>query len=169
MPSYQMRLVLFMCLVLFVGFVLHGCLFYYLLERNIEGNLVHTAVDLKALWELFKPAIIVTNGVSLIVISFLMFVTAILISHKLVGPILKISGYLKRVSMGELDLPVLRLRERDEGQILCDAANEVGENFKNRFLEIKRLKDSLSEEDPLKKQLTNVLAGITLEEDEEKN
>lgn len=164
LPSYQMRLVLFMCLVLFVGFILHGFLFYYLIERNMQSSSIGAGVDLKAVWELFKPAIIVTNGVSLVVMSFLMFVVAILISHKLAGPMLKISGYLKRLATGELALPSLRLREKDEGQMLCDAANEVGETFKEKFLELRKLRDSLGAEDPSRALLDDILAGVSLEQ-----
>jgi methyl-accepting chemotaxis protein len=164
MPSYQIRLVLFMCLVLFVGFLLHGFLFYYLIERNMQSSALGSGIDLKAVWELFKPAIIVTNGVSLIVMSFLVFMVAILISHKLAGPMLKISGYLKRLANGELSSPSLRLREKDEGQVLCDAANEVGQSFKEKFVELRVVRDSLKEEDPLRARLDNVLAGVSLEQ-----
>ena len=92
----------------------------------------------------------------------------IFISHRIIGPIFKIGKHLKKISEGQLNLSALRLRDGDEGQILCDMMNEVQDNFRQRFLKLKNLEQSLNETDSKEKQqiaseIAKALDGIQLD------
>lgn len=163
MPSYQIRLTAFMCLVIFIGFILHGCLLYYIAGKNIQNGFFAGANEMRQVWDILKPAVIVTNGVSFIVMSVFMFLVAIFISHKLAGPILKISGHLKKIASGKLPSSTLKLREHDEGQLLCDTVNELQTGYRATFLSIKQVADSMNAQDPAKTKLDEILSEIEFE------
>ncbi len=168
LPSYQIRLVAFMSLVLFIGSILHGFFLYRITSKNIQEGFLSAHNRLRSTWEILKPAIIVTNGLSFLLMSVMLLILTIFISHRLIGPMFKVAGQLKKISAGNLQHASLRLREGDEGQVLCEAVNELQDKYRQRFIKLRKLRASLDEGKPdpaqLKTQIDDILGEIELDE-----
>ena len=168
LPSYQIRLVAFMSLVLFIGSILHGFFLYRITSKNIQEGFLSAHNRLRSTWEILKPAIIVTNGLSFLLMSVMLLILTIFISHRLIGPMFKVAGQLKKISAGNLQHASLRLREGDEGQVLCEAVNELQDKYRQRFIKLRKLRVSLNEGKPdpeqLKTQIDDILSEIELDE-----
>lgn len=168
LPSYQIRLVAFMSLVIFFGSILHGFFLYQITSKNIQDGFLSAHNRLRSTWEILKPAIIVTNGLSFLLMSVILLILTIFISHRLIGPMFKVAGQLKRISSGKLHQASLRLRAGDEGQVLCEAVNELQDKFRQRFIKLRKLRAELDtgscDKDFLKKQIDDILGEIELDE-----
>ena len=167
MPSYQIKLVGFMVLIVFLGSLLHGFFLYHITSKNIQESFMSAHNRLRSTWEILKPAIIVTNSLSFLLISIFLLIVTVFISHRIIGPIFKVGKHLKKISEGQLNLSTLRLRDGDEGQILCDMMNEVQDNFRQRFLQLDELEKSLKASNDKEKieiacKISQALDGIKL-------
>ncbi|HNX75000.1 MAG TPA: hypothetical protein PLM07_05440 [Candidatus Rifleibacterium sp.] len=168
LPSYQIRLVAFMSLVIFLGSILHGFFLYRITSKNIQEGFLSAHNRLRSTWEILKPAIIVTNGLSFMLMSIMLFILTVFISHRLIGPMFKVAGQLKKISAGKLQESALRLRDGDEGQVLCEAVNELQDKYRQRFIKLRQLRSSLDAGKPdaeqLKKTVDEILNEIELDE-----
>ncbi len=168
LPSYQIRLVGFLILVFLVGTLIHGFFLYKITARTVEEGFFSAHNRLRSTWEILKPAIIVTNGVSFLLISLALLVVTTLTSHRLIGPVVKIAGRLREMAAGRFDLPPLRLRAGDEGQLLSEAANQVQEAVRQRLRPLAALREALAAgKEPdygqIRATLETALAGVTLD------
>ena len=133
LPSYQMRLVGFLILVMFIGTLVHGFFLYRITAKTVEQGFFSAHNRLRSTWEILRPAIVVTNGLSFLLISLSLLLVTIFTSHRLIGPIFKIASRVRQLSSGRFDLAPVKLRKGDEGQILSDAVNELQESMTSRF------------------------------------
>lgn len=160
LPSYQLKLVGFMSLVVFIGSILHGFFLYRITSKNIQEGFLSAHNRLRSTWEILKPAIVVTNGLSFLLITIFILIITIFISHKIIGPIFKIAGHIKKLSSGSLNLPALRLRKGDEGSVLCESVNELQDKFRQRFVRLKKLKESVDSDKLSKEEISQGIADI---------
>ncbi len=141
LPSYQIRLVGFLILVLFLGSMLHGFFLYKITAKTITEGFFSAHNRFRSTWEVLKPAVILTNGLYFLLVSLAFLVVTIFISHRLIGPIFKIAARIRKLSEGRLGLSPLQLRKGDEGQVLSDAVNQLQRDYQERFrilLELRR-------------------------------
>jgi methyl-accepting chemotaxis protein len=143
LPSYQIKLMGFLTALLFAGSVLHGFLLYLMTSRSIQEGFLSSHNRLRSTWEILKPAIVLANGVSFLVLALLLMAFSILISHRLIGPIFKIANRLRDLTEGRLHSPPLKLRRGDEGKIMCEAVNQLQVAWIERMSGLQRLREQL--------------------------
>lgn len=149
LPSYQLRLVLFLALVVMMGSIFHVAALNYFTGKNLVNHFNQEQIEI--IWETLQPSIILANSISCFLLIVFLVIMAVLISHKLAGPLLKITGYMNKLASGVLPKDTLRLREGDEGQLLCDAVNKVHNNISDCKAKIEVLKSVVKDEETLKK------------------
>jgi len=168
LPSFQIRLTVFLVLLLLIGSVVHGFFLYRITARTIEEGFLSAHNRLRSTWDILKPAVVLTNGMSFLVLSLSFGFAIVLISHRLVGPLFKIEKRLRDLAEGRLDLPHLKLRANDEGQMLIDGMNHLQDRWRERFQRMKELERALAaEQSPeaarVRSALADSLHGIELE------
>jgi len=169
LPSYQVRLILFLVLIMLIGSLFHGFFLYKITARGIEEGFFSAHNRLRSTWEILKPAIVVTNGLSFLLVSLAFLFVTLLLTHRLVGPMFKIAGRLRELAAGRFDLAPVKLRRGDEGQLLSDAVNELQESLRKRFSALASLRDKLSmgvkvPEEQLAEALDTALRDVRLDE-----
>lgn len=160
LPSYQLRLVVFLALVVIIGSVFHIIALNYFMAKNLSEHF--SQEQLEQIWETLKPSIVLTNSVGCILLIIFLVILAVLISHKLAGPMLKITGHVNKLASGLLPKNDLKLREGDEGQQLCDAVNKVQNNMKSTYEKLKELRESANDE-TVKQKLSEILDEVEVE------
>jgi methyl-accepting chemotaxis protein len=99
-----------------------------------------------------------TLTLRLLLLTPLVVLLSIFLSHKVAGPLYRVERFIKSVAKGDLSTK-LRLRRGDELQDLADAINDMTDDLKNRVnklkgisnmagLELERLRRILGEELP---------------------
>ncbi|HOY66705.1 MAG TPA: hypothetical protein PLP29_07430 [Candidatus Ozemobacteraceae bacterium] len=144
LPSYQVRLIVFLVLIMLIGSLLHGFFLYKLTARSIEEGFFSAHNRLRSTWEVLKPAIVVTNGLSFLLVSLAFLFVTLLLTHRLVGPMFKVAGRLRDLAAGRLDLAPVKLRRGDEGQLLSDSVNELQDKLRSRFAPLASLQKQLA-------------------------
>lgn len=160
LPSYQIRLVAFMSLVVFLGSILHGFFLYRITSKNIQEGFLSAHNRLRSTWEILKPAIVVTNSLSFMLVTVFLLILTIFVSHRLIGPMFKIAGHIKKIAAGKLGHSSLRLRDGDEGQVLCEAVNELQDKYRQRFIKLRKLKTSIDGNEVDKQQISAQIGDI---------
>ena len=140
LPSFQLKLGAFLILLLLIGTIIHGFFLYSITARNIAEGFLSAHNRLRSTWEILKPAVVLTNGLSFLILSLSFVMISILLTHRLIGPLFKIRGRIHDLAIGRLNQPPLQLRKGDEGQMLCDAVNEVQQALRYRFDPLVELK-----------------------------
>ena len=145
LPSYQLRLVLFMALVVMIGSFVHIGVLNYITTKNLSEYFSQNQIE--QVWNTLRPAIVITNIFSFIVLCVLLIILAIFVTHKLIGPMLKVTGHINKINSGLIPKNNLKLREGDEGQSLCDAVNELQSKLCSHYSQLEELKSSVKDEE----------------------
>lgn len=160
LPSYQLRLVLFMAMVVLAGSILHIVFLNYITTRNLADYFSQTQIE--QIWDILRPAIVVTNIFSFVLLTLFLIILTILITHKLIGPMLKVTGHINKINSGNLPKDDLKLREGDEGQPLCDAVNKLQNQMRQNYAQLEELKPLIKDKEASEK-LDNILSQMTVE------
>lgn len=169
LPSYQVRLVGFLLLVLFLATMLHGFFLYRLTAKNIQQGFFSAHNRFRSTWEVLKPAIIVSNGIYFLAISMAFLLITVFLSHRLIGPVVKVSNHVKRLAKGDWSQRTIRLRKGDEGALLSDAVNLLQQDVTARLTLIEKLRQDLANgqnvpQPQIRQRLDEILQGLTLTE-----
>ena len=132
-----------------MGSIFHIAALHYFTARNLSSHFNQEQID--KIWTTLQPSIVLSNSISCFLLIIFLVILAVLISHKLAGPLLKITGYVNRIASGVLPEEALKLREGDEGQRLCEAVNKVKENALCRKAKIEEIKALVKDEEVLKR------------------
>ena len=161
LPSYQLRLVLFMSIVVLAGSIIHIVFLNYVTTRNLSDYFSQTQIE--QIWDILRPAITVTNALSFVILTLFLIIVTVLVTHKLIGPMLNVTGHINKINSGTLPQNVLRLREGDEGQPLCDAVNKLQDRMRQHYVELKELKPLIKNEEASAK-LDEIISQMSIEE-----
>ena len=161
LPSYQLRLVLFMSIVVLVGSIIHIVFLNYVTTRNLSDYFSQTQIE--QIWDILRPAITVTNALSFVILTLFLIIVTVLVTHKLIGPMLKVTGHINKINSGTLPHNELRLRDGDEGQPLCDAVNKLQDRMRQHYVELKELKPLIKNEEASAK-LDEIISQMNIEE-----
>ena len=142
LPSYQLRMIAFLLVLLFAGSLIHGFFLYRITARSIEDGFLSAHNRLRSTWDILKPAVVLTNGLSFLLLSLSFCLAVLLITHRLVGPLYKIQQRIRDLIQGRYDLPGIRLRKGDEGQALSETINDLQSDLNRRFRVLKGLKSA---------------------------
>ncbi len=160
LPSYQLRLVSFMAVVVLLGSILHIVFLNYITTRNLADYFSQAQIE--QIWDILRPAIVVTNIFSFVLLTLFLIILTILITHKLIGPMLKVTGHINKINSGNLPKDELKLREGDEGQSLCDAVNKLQNQMRQNYDQLEELKPLLKDKEAAEK-LDNILSQMSVE------
>ncbi|MBF0408928.1 MAG: hypothetical protein HQM10_16385 [Candidatus Riflebacteria bacterium] len=161
LPSFQLRLTIFLVAIILLVTVLHGFFLYHITSKNIEDGFLSAHNRLRSTWDILRPAIILTNGFSFFLMTLCFGISIILISHRLIGPLFKFETRLREITSGRLDLPEVKLRHNDEAQVLGDALNEMQSSMKTRFSKLVSLSRKLdSSAPPSNKEIRDTIDSV---------
>ncbi len=134
---YPTTLLTKIILLVFIGITTAGILLYYTSHVWIgltysEG--LRTLATFKHL--LIKKTILIYLLTSIFILAGIVVLT-VLYSHRVAGPLYRLSVSSKQIARGDLTLKV-KLRERDVIHPLADTFNELTASYRERVLRIKR-------------------------------
>jgi nitrogen fixation/metabolism regulation signal transduction histidine kinase len=149
-----------MSIVVLAGSILHIVFLNYITTRNLSDYFSQSQIE--QIWDILRPAIVVTNIFSFVLLTLFLIILTILITHKLIGPMLKVTGHINKINSGTLPKNELKLREGDEGQSLCDAVNKLQNQMRQNYDQLEELKPLLKDKEAAEK-LDNILSQMSVE------
>ena len=160
LPSFQLRLIVFIAIVVLIGSIIHIAFLNYVTTKNLSEYFSEKQIE--QIWNIISPAITVSNALSFIFISLFLIIVVILVTHKLIGPMLKSTGYINKINSGMIPKDDLKLREGDEGLPLCEAINKMKNKITTHYEQLESIKDFVKEPE-IASKLDRILEELRVE------
>jgi len=142
--DFQVRFILKFCLLLFIGVVLSTGLLFLFSQDSLTSSFQQSRLEIKNTSIAILPSVMVTNLITLGLITLGTIIVTLLVSHKIAGPLFRFEKELDAVSKGDLTKRVI-LREKDQGKDMADSLNVMISSFHDKVSDIQADIDAIRE------------------------
>lgn len=133
--AFQRSFILKFCLIALCAMTAASLLIYFLSKNTLTATYRYHHLALQRTGEAILPALVITNVVVLLVLLAATILVTLYVSHKIGGPLYRLSKTLESIGDGNLAFPV-KLREHDQLTDFASAVNQMIGNLKERVLQI---------------------------------
>jgi methyl-accepting chemotaxis protein len=140
--TFQATFILKFCLIILLGALLSTVLLFLLSQNTLTSSFHHSELTIKNTATAILPSIILTNLITLGLISLAAIVVILFISHKIAGPMFRLENDIKKIREGNLTNKI-RLREKDQITDLADEINRMTDSYHEKILEIQTRVENL--------------------------
>ena len=140
--KFQTEFIIKYWLVVAAGSLFTIVAVYWLARNTTTVGIIGGRVAVHTTAEYLLPLMLQTVAVELLVVSVLTILMTLFISHKIAGPLYHLTMMFHK--LGEGDLTVLRLRQKDQLQEVASSYNEAIQKINDK---IKTLKNASSMEE----------------------
>lgn len=120
--DYQFKFILKFCLIVLSGSIISTAFLFFFAQGTLTSSFEHSRLVIRNTATAIMPAVILTNVLTLLVITFATTVVVLFISHKIAGPMFRFEKELKDIGQGDLAKKVT-LRKKDQFTNLADSLN----------------------------------------------
>jgi methyl-accepting chemotaxis protein len=135
--AFQRSFILKFCLIALCAMTAASLLLYFLSKNTLTATYRYHHLALERTGEAILPALVVTNVVVLLVLLAATILVTLYVSHKIGGPLYRLSKTLESIGDGNLSSPV-KLRDHDQLTDFAATINQMTGNLKERVLQIQR-------------------------------
>ncbi len=148
--AFQTKMMAKFVLLLTVMATISSVTLYFLAGSELKSSYYEAHSSIKSMWDILGPTVLITNFISLFIISIATVYVILYISHKIAGPLFKLEKSINEISGGNLHLH-LGLREGDQLKTLSDSLKNLVSKFSERIKVMKLVSnDMFSLEEKLK-------------------
>jgi len=133
--EYQFKFILKFCLIVLAGSVLSTGILFFLSRDTLTSSFENSRLTVQSTALAIMPAAIVTNLITLIVISMAAIVVLLFISHKIAGPIYRFEKELGEIAQGDLTKRIT-LRRKDQFTELAEYLNTMTANLREKIMAV---------------------------------
>lgn len=120
--GYQFKFILKFCLIVFAGSIISSAFLFFFAQGTLTSSFEHSRLVIRNTASAIMPAVLLTNVITLIVVTFATIVVVLFISHKIAGPMFRFEQDLKDIGQGDLTKKI-SLRKKDQFTNLSDSLN----------------------------------------------
>lgn len=165
--SYLYNLVLRCAIIFIAGIVLTAVVFFFSVHQQLGSSYRESFLILSQLQKEMLTRSLIIYSLAFLLISGGIIVITLLYSHRVVGPMYRLSMFAKKISSGDLSETVV-LRGNDAIQPLADELNNLITDYRNsldmlavkteEFKEEVSLADAEKEDEERERQLAGLLS-----------
>lgn len=133
--AFQRSFILKFCLIALCAMTAASLLLYFLSKNTLTATYRYHHLALQRTGEVILPSLVITNVLVLLALLAATVLVTLYVSHKIGGPLYRLSKSLEAVGGGNLASPV-KLREHDQLTDFAAAINQMTENLRERVLQI---------------------------------
>ncbi len=122
--DYQLKFILKFCLILLAGALLSTGLLFLLSQGTLTSSFQDSRLVVKNTAFAIIPAVLLTNAITLVLISAAAIFIVLLISHKIAGPMFRFEKDLLEIGEGNLAKKVF-LRKKDQFTDMGESLNHM--------------------------------------------
>jgi len=111
--DYQLKFILKFCLIILAGSIISTGVLFLFSQGTLTSSFEHSRLIIRNTGIAIMPAVILTNIITLILISIAAVVVVLFISHKIAGPMFRFEKDLKEIGEGNLT-KTIALRNKDQ-------------------------------------------------------
>lgn len=157
--DYQLIFILKFCFIILVGaFISTGLLFLFS-QGTLTSSFEHSRLLVRDTSFAILPAAILTNIITLILITLATIVVVLFISHKIAGPMFRFEKDLNEIGQGDLTKKVT-LRKKDQFTDMADSLNNMTTNLHDKVLAVQTEVEQLLESASKQKAPERLIGGL---------
>ncbi len=149
--NFQTGFALKFCIILIIGAILSTGILFAFTSNTLTTSFEDSRISIEKTSRDILPAMLYTNAVTVVTISFAAIVVLIFISHKIAGPFYRFEKTFEEIGKGNLSLRI-GLREKDQFSIIAQQINEMNEQLNDRIVHLKenatRIRSEIDQESP---------------------
>ncbi len=131
--GYQFKFILKFCLIVLAGSILSTAFLFFVAQGTLTSSFERGRLVIQNTATAILPAVIMTNVITLIVVSFATVVVVLFISHKIAGPMFRFEKDLKDIGEGDVTIKV-RLRKKDQFTNLANSLNTMTASLNEKIV-----------------------------------
>jgi len=135
--DYQFNFILKFCLLVFGGALVSMGLLFLFSKGTLTFSFEHSKLVVKDTAFAILPAIILTNIITLVMVTLATIVVVLFISHKIAGPMFRFEQDVKEIGQGNLT-KVVRIRHKDQLKDFTDSLNHMTSSLHAKVLETRK-------------------------------
>ena len=138
---FQRSFILKFCAIALVAMLFASLFLYSLSKDTMTATYRYHHLSLLETADAILPALIITNGVVLLVFVIATIFLTLYVSHKIGGPLYRFGKSLESIGGGNLNL-YMKLRPQDQLKDFADQLNQMTENLNKK---IRRIREEVTE------------------------
>lgn len=161
--KFQAEIILKFSMVLFIGILLSTALLFLFSQDTLTSSYANSGLEIKNTGTAIMPAVILTNLITLGIISIFSIIVMLFISHKIAGPMFRFEKDLKRVSKGDLTVKV-NLRKKDQFKDMALGLNQMIQSMYTKVMyidtQLSKIQKSHNENKKINEEITLLRSKI---------
>ena len=158
--GYQFKFILKFFLIILSGSLISTGILFFFSQGTLTSSFGDSKLVIKDTATAILPAVILTNIITLVIVSLVAIAVVLFISHKIAGPMFRFEKDLKDIGQGNLN-KTIKLREKDQFITLAESVNAMTAGLRERVLAIQIELEQLLESAPKQDVPKELMAGLS--------
>jgi len=142
--DYQVKFILKFCIIVLVGAIISTGLLFLFSQGTLTSSFDNSRLVIRNTSFAILPAVILTNIITLVLITLSSIVVIMFISHKIAGPMFRFEKDLIAIGKGNL-VKKIKLRTKDQFTEIATSMNNMTMDLLNNVLSIETEVEQLIE------------------------
>ncbi len=140
--DFQFKFIFKFCLILICGIILSTGLVFLFSQQTLTSSFDNSRLVVENTGYAIMPTLIITNLVTLGIITLAVIGVTLFVSHKIAGPMFRFEQDIKKIAQGDLNVRI-NLRQKDQFSEMANAFNEMALNLHKKILLIDKQADKI--------------------------
>lgn len=145
--KFQCRFILKFCLVVLFGVICSTVLLFYFSYGTLTTSFQQSEIVIQNTAHAVLPVIILSNLITLGLITGATIFLTLFVSHKIAGPLFRFEKELDEISNGNLT-PRIKLRKSDQMTDMANKLNVMVSSLRGKVLEIQNQVEDIIKQTP---------------------
>lgn len=135
--GYQFRFILRFCIIILLGAIISTGLLLLFSRGSLTSTFNQSRLVIENTAQAIFPSLLLTNLITLGLISLATIIVLLFLSHKLAGPLFRFEKEIREIASGDLSKQV-RLRKDDQIKEMAESLNFMTTNLRRKLLIIQK-------------------------------
>jgi len=140
--KFQLSFIMKFCSVVILASLAIGALIFYFTHNSTTVAIENTRVFVKPTSDFILPQLVITIIVVSVVFSAILFVMALIATHRIAGPIYRLRKEIENLQNGDLT-GAFAIRDKDQLKTLARSLSDMARALRQKHTELKSKTDSL--------------------------
>ncbi len=140
--EFQFKFILKFCLIMLAGIILSTCFVFIFSQDTLTSSFNNSQLIIEKTGQAILPTILITNLITLALITLAAIIITLFISHRIAGPMFRFEKDIRQIAQGNLKVRI-NLRQKDQFSEMAKAFNEMSSNLHEKVSHIDQKIDKL--------------------------
>ncbi|MCP4671682.1 MAG: HAMP domain-containing protein [Desulfobacula sp.] len=140
--EFQFKFILKFCLIMLAGIILSTCFVLYFSQNTLTSSFNNSQLVIETTSQAILPTIVITNLITLAIITLAAIIITLFISHRIAGPMFRFEKDIRQITKGDLTVRI-NLRQKDQFSEMAKAFNEMSSSLHNKVTQINEQIDKI--------------------------